>query len=224
MSLSKKALISSLFVSIAYTAGAYGQTPGPAPSSPGAPCHATPGEGQDNNSLTETLDDCNGVLKPPAAGDPDIVEEAPDVGKTPVIPPSALPEQQDQVPPESDRTDAAAEQEDYSVGQIVDAIADPGPVIERLNRKDAASIEVHDVSILFDGIDAAVINASLAAHQEGVEQLRSAIEGNGPAMEDLKSRGLAPAGVVAAEVDDFGTVVDLRPLGQTDTPLPLDAV
>ncbi len=206
MSLSRTVLFPAILTSMAFTASALAQTTGPETSGSDAPCRVAPGDGEDG-SLTETLDDCNGVLKPPAAGDPDIVEEAPDVGKTPVIPPSALPEQQDQNPADGSRTDAAAEQEAYSVGQIVDAIADPGPVIERLNGDDETSIEVRDVSILFDGIDAAVINASLAAHQQDVEQLRASIEGNGAVMEELKSKGLAPAGVVAAELDDSGVVI-----------------
>ena len=96
MSLRKFALIPCLVVSMACAQAAFGQTTTPEPSSADTPCRVAPGEPQTDGSLTETLDDCNGVLKPPVAGDPDIVEEAPDVGKTPVIPPSALPEQQSQ--------------------------------------------------------------------------------------------------------------------------------
>lgn len=43
--------------------------------------------------LTAKLDKCNGVLQPPPTGDAEIREPAPDTGETPVIPPSALPEQ-----------------------------------------------------------------------------------------------------------------------------------
>jgi hypothetical protein len=42
-------------------------------------------------SLAETLDECDGVLQPPSVGDADLVEPAPDAGRTPVIPPSELP-------------------------------------------------------------------------------------------------------------------------------------
>ena len=49
-------------------------------------------------SLSEKLDRCNGVLSPPPAGDPELVEPAPNEGKTPVIPPGAVPEQQPDEP------------------------------------------------------------------------------------------------------------------------------
>ena len=43
--------------------------------------------------LTSTLDNCNGVLRPPAVGDSGIVAPAPSTGETPVIRPETLPEQ-----------------------------------------------------------------------------------------------------------------------------------
>ncbi|WP_187969436.1 hypothetical protein [Aquibium microcysteis] len=49
-------------------------------------------DGAADSSLSATLDRCGGVLKPPAVGDPDMVEPAPDAGVTPIIPPSAVPE------------------------------------------------------------------------------------------------------------------------------------
>ena len=107
MSLRKFAFIPSLVVSMAYAQAAFGQTTTPKPSSADTPCRVAPEEPQTDGSLTETLNDCNGVLKPPAVGDPGIVEEAPDVGKMPVIPPSALPEQQSQGPADSDATDSS---------------------------------------------------------------------------------------------------------------------
>ncbi|WP_144858968.1 hypothetical protein [Mesorhizobium sp. J18] len=45
-----------------------------------------------SENRAERLADCGGVLKPPPTGDPEFVEPAPDEGKTPVIPPRALPE------------------------------------------------------------------------------------------------------------------------------------
>jgi hypothetical protein len=51
-----------------------------------------PGQEQ---SLTETLDDCNGVLKPPVVGDGEMTEPPPDAGKTPVIRPNEPPPQHD---------------------------------------------------------------------------------------------------------------------------------
>ena len=49
---------------------------------------------EEATSLTETLDRCGGVLQPPSVGDTELVEPAPDKGVTPIIPPSAVPEEQ----------------------------------------------------------------------------------------------------------------------------------
>ncbi|RST87510.1 hypothetical protein EJC49_05210 [Aquibium carbonis] len=53
-----------------------------------------PGADQLDESLSATLDRCGGVLAPPDVGDPGMVEPAPDEGTTPVIPPSAVPDQE----------------------------------------------------------------------------------------------------------------------------------
>jgi len=55
-------------------------------------CRVDPGgnDGRDR-TLTDKLDACDGVLEPPADGDPEMVEPAPEEGRTPVIPPGALP-------------------------------------------------------------------------------------------------------------------------------------
>jgi hypothetical protein len=81
------------------------QTDGqPAPASP---CQAQPDpngdagkdtgqNGEDKTqagSLTEKLDPCNGVLKPPPTGDSDMTEPAPDQGNTPIIKPGDVPPQ-----------------------------------------------------------------------------------------------------------------------------------
>lgn len=47
-----------------------------------------------DDELSSKLDDCNGVLDPPSVGDPDIVEPTPHVGRTPVIRPEQIPEQE----------------------------------------------------------------------------------------------------------------------------------
>jgi hypothetical protein len=47
-----------------------------------------------DQSLSDTLDPCNGVLEPPPVGDQELTIPPPAGGETPVIPPSALPEQQ----------------------------------------------------------------------------------------------------------------------------------
>lgn len=56
------------------------------------PCRIPP-DG-DQKSLSQTLDDCNGVIKPPKVGDSELVEPAPDVGKSRLIRPGDLPAQQ----------------------------------------------------------------------------------------------------------------------------------
>ncbi|MCL6707639.1 hypothetical protein M8R20_11560 [Pseudomonas sp. R2.Fl] len=60
------------------------------PDRPGA--ETTPGD----EEFSGKLDDCNGVLEPPPVGDPDLVEPAPPVGRTPVIPPEQVPEQENE--------------------------------------------------------------------------------------------------------------------------------
>ncbi len=47
----------------------------------------------DKVSLTETMERCDGVLKPDLSSDLEIVEPAPDVGETPVISPEDIPTQ-----------------------------------------------------------------------------------------------------------------------------------
>ncbi|MEF0941507.1 hypothetical protein [Rhizobium sp. BR 362] len=54
----------------------------------------------DENASNE-LSDCGGVLKPPTTGDSAMEKPAPKGGKTPVIPPSAVPGQQEQQTPEA---------------------------------------------------------------------------------------------------------------------------
>ncbi|TIT00944.1 hypothetical protein [Mesorhizobium sp.] len=78
------------------------QTPDQAPAQSG-PCQAEPQNGQqqkpppvnngDNNSLTEMLDPCNGVLQPPPTGDQGMAAPPPDEGRTPVIKPGEVPAQ-----------------------------------------------------------------------------------------------------------------------------------
>ena len=46
-----------------------------------------------NDSLTQTLNPCDGVLKPPATGDKGLTEPPPDAGETPVIRPGEVPQQ-----------------------------------------------------------------------------------------------------------------------------------
>ncbi|WEX79158.1 hypothetical protein PYH37_003831 [Sinorhizobium numidicum] len=61
-------------------------------------CRVDPGVDGDQKSYADKLDECNGVLEPPAIGDSEIVEPAPNEGKTPVIRPEELPPQQSSKP------------------------------------------------------------------------------------------------------------------------------
>ncbi|MCM5555373.1 hypothetical protein [Pleomorphomonas sp. NRK KF1] len=70
---------------------------------PARPCVARPDDqakgGEGTNAETRpqaSLDECNGVLVPPKVGDQEMPMDPPDKGKTPVIPPGAIPAQ----PPE----------------------------------------------------------------------------------------------------------------------------
>nr|WP_234939226.1 hypothetical protein [Sinorhizobium kostiense] len=57
-------------------------------------CRVAPDVDTQQRAFAEKLDECNGVLKPPRVGDTEIVEPAPDLGKTRVIRPGELPPQQ----------------------------------------------------------------------------------------------------------------------------------
>lgn len=93
----RKTAIGFLFGSVAFVCAgslAFGQ------SGVDEECVVQPHDSQASateESLTETLSDCNGVLKPPDVGDSAISEPPPDVGETPVIEPDEIPTQ----PPES---------------------------------------------------------------------------------------------------------------------------
>ncbi len=59
-------------------------------------CRIQPDQGKqqpESGNLTEQLNDCGGVLKPPATGDQGMATPAPDEGKTPVIKPGQVPPQ-----------------------------------------------------------------------------------------------------------------------------------
>ncbi|OLP58631.1 hypothetical protein BJF93_17485 [Xaviernesmea oryzae] len=81
------ALAATEAIAQATTAPAGGDNCTGAPSSTGT--GANPNHG--SASLTERLDNCNGVLAPPATGDGGLVAPAPNAGETPVIKPGQLP-------------------------------------------------------------------------------------------------------------------------------------
>ena len=79
---------------------AFAQENGDATSGTEERCRAAPNDqngaanGSQQKPLTDTLEDCRGVLAPPPTGDGDISAPPPEGGKTPVITPPELPEQQ----------------------------------------------------------------------------------------------------------------------------------
>lgn len=101
-----RSLTLAVAVVFALLAASYAQTPNESDATSGDPCLAEPRLEQDvptanDQELTEKLDRCNGVLKPPPTEDQEIEAQPPEAGKTPVIPPSELPEQQ----PETEEPD-----------------------------------------------------------------------------------------------------------------------
>ncbi len=91
-----------MLAAAALSFGAVSLAFGQAPPEPGDKCRAQPpaattdqlqtGNSEDE-SLTDALADCKGVLKPPAVGDGEIAEPPPAVGETPVIRPGDVPPQ-----------------------------------------------------------------------------------------------------------------------------------
>jgi hypothetical protein len=75
---------------------------------PASPCQAEPDRNSNSGNdadqageqkppagdLTRKLEPCDGVLKPPPTGDSGMTEPAPNEGKTPVIKPGEVPQQQ----------------------------------------------------------------------------------------------------------------------------------
>ncbi|OHV81909.1 hypothetical protein [Ensifer sp. LCM 4579] len=85
-----RACIALLAIAASTSASALAKNPGSAAER----CRAEPGIDGDPQVLARKLEECNGVLKPPRVGDSELVEPAPDVGRTPVIRPDELPPQQ----------------------------------------------------------------------------------------------------------------------------------
>ncbi|BCG79478.1 hypothetical protein [Mesorhizobium sp. 113-3-3] len=93
----KPLAIASLMLALAVPAAAQtGQQQGTNPAPQVDKCRVQPDQGKqqpDSGNLTEKLNDCGGVLKPPATGDQGMAAPAPDEGKTPVIKPGEVPPQ-----------------------------------------------------------------------------------------------------------------------------------
>lgn len=92
----KPLAIASLIVALAAPAAAQtGQQQNPARQADKCRMETDQGGKQQSGSgnLTEKLNDCGGVLKPPATGDQGMAAPAPDEGNTPVIKPGEVPAQ-----------------------------------------------------------------------------------------------------------------------------------
>ncbi|WP_095205022.1 hypothetical protein [Mesorhizobium carmichaelinearum] len=89
----KPLAIASLMLALAVPAAAQTQQN---PAQQADKCRVQTDQGkqqQGSGDLSEKLNDCGGVLKPPATGDQGMAAPAPDQGKTPVIKPGEVPAQ-----------------------------------------------------------------------------------------------------------------------------------
>ncbi|QKC99603.1 hypothetical protein [Mesorhizobium sp. NZP2298] len=92
----KPLAIASLMLALAVPPAAAQTDPQQNPAQQADKCQVQPEQGKQPSSggnLTEKLNDCGGVLKPPATGDQGMAAPAPDEGKTPVIKPGQVPAQ-----------------------------------------------------------------------------------------------------------------------------------
>ncbi|MBZ9797774.1 hypothetical protein [Mesorhizobium sp. ES1-4] len=92
----KPLAVASCAAMLALALPAAAQTAQPTPNQQSDKCRAQTDQGGKQPSggdLSEKLNDCGGVLKPPAIGDQGMAAPAPDEGKTPVIKPGEVPAQ-----------------------------------------------------------------------------------------------------------------------------------
>lgn len=172
-------------------------------------CRAEPdsqnGDDPDSGQLTETLERCDGVLEPPRTGDSDTEAPAPDIGRTPVVPPGALPEQQGNDTSggtENPVTDEAAET-GSDIDNIVAAIAKSSTVAQRIEEwRSGSPVNVGNVSIMFQGAKRAVLDTSLREHGAGVEQLQAAVWANPMLAEELESHDVIISDIIAADLEE----------------------
>lgn len=166
------------------------------------PCAANPAASPDDKSLSEQLNDCNGVLAPPKVGDGEIVEPAPPGGTIIVIPPSDVPQQQSG----RGRSDAPAssqiENSAYDIADLVEAISRSAQTAKDLETVEPKHVDVRDISILLGGSNSAVLNASMAENAAAIDKLRKSITGNDALASAVLSNGLTIVGIVAAMIDD----------------------
>ncbi len=180
--------------------------------SPSEGCRADLGvaTGKDANteSLSEQLDRCNGVLRPPRIGDQELVEPAPDVGTMPIIPPGALPDQSS-APQENDEISRSEKAIDAGSGidQIVGLMANSSTVADKWgDLKSGANINIVNISIVFRGAKSEVLKTALLEHEKGIEQLRSVLSANQSVMSELAAKDTQLGAVVAADVEGDGSL------------------
>ncbi|UCI22426.1 hypothetical protein FJ970_14395 [Mesorhizobium sp. B2-1-8] len=93
----KPLAIASCAAMLALAVPAMAQTAQQAPDQQADKCRAQTDQGgkqqPGGGGLSEKLNDCGGVLKPPATGDQGMAAPAPDEGKTPIIKPGEVPPQ-----------------------------------------------------------------------------------------------------------------------------------
>ncbi len=161
------------------------------------PCVVNP-KAPSGGSLTEQLDNCNGVLAPPKVGDDEIVEPAPEGGTLKIIPPSGVPEQSHGV---TERHEPAAGGEvSYDIGEIAGAIARSATTAQSLSLLKSPDVEVRDISILLTASNAAVLNASIREHADALDTLRKSISDNPALAAAVTGAGLFVQGIVAAQI------------------------
>lgn len=170
------------------------------------PCRVEPGVDDEQRTFAEKLGDCDGVLKPPSVGDREIVEPAPDVGKSRVIRPGELPAQQSGSDAGEPAPIGKAANSAFNVQEIVDAVGNSADTAQTLRFLAPAKVQVRDVSPWFSGASGAAIDSSMAEHREGLDALREAIASSPSLSKALTNKGLSVAGVIAAQVDQVGAV------------------
>ncbi|TPK13747.1 hypothetical protein FJ872_20190 [Mesorhizobium sp. B2-5-9] len=93
----KSLVIASCAAMLALALPAAAQTAQQSPNQQADKCRAQTDQGgkqqPGSGDLSEKLNDCGGVLKPPPTGDQGMAAPAPDEGKTPVIKPGEVPPQ-----------------------------------------------------------------------------------------------------------------------------------
>lgn len=165
------------------------------------PCVADPPPSSSDQSLTDQLDACNGVLTPPKVGDGEIVEPPPATGTLRVIRPPAVPEQQSGATGTAPGVSPDAAAGEYDISEVTDAVARAAATAETIRSIKPSSVNFRDISILIGGANAAVLNESLAEHAAALETLRGAISANEDLSAEVGKQSRSIQGVVAATVD-----------------------